>query len=95
MLLPDIGFGNRIAIVPSRLMCCCCVFLQPSISNVEDEGIVDDIKRLEEAICEVVCSLTCSFLLFFFNNITLANYDFLSLLIYLGHFSCFTCKGQN
>ncbi|XP_010548659.1 PREDICTED: uncharacterized protein LOC104820016 isoform X2 [Tarenaya hassleriana] len=24
----------------------------PSISNVEDEGIVDDIKKLEEAICE-------------------------------------------
>jgi hypothetical protein len=31
-----------------------CLDPMPSISNVEDEGIVDDIKTLEEAICEVV-----------------------------------------
>ncbi|KAG7545682.1 hypothetical protein ISN44_As12g011220 [Arabidopsis suecica] len=30
-----------------------CLEPMPSISNVEDEGIVDDIKTLEEAICEV------------------------------------------
>lgn len=56
-------------------MCCRCVFLQPSISNLEDEGIVDDIKTLEEAISEVVCSLTCSYLLLF-NKITLTDYGF-------------------
>ncbi|XP_019088010.1 PREDICTED: uncharacterized protein LOC104727677 [Camelina sativa] len=30
-----------------------CLDPMPSISNVEDEGIVDDIKTLEVAICEV------------------------------------------
>lgn len=45
-------------------MCCHCVFLQANISNVEDEGIVDEIKTLEEAIFEVVCFLTCSYLPF-------------------------------
>ncbi|VVB11109.1 unnamed protein product [Arabis nemorensis] len=30
-----------------------CLEPMPSNSNVEDEGIVDDIKTLEEAICEV------------------------------------------
>ncbi|CAN8230033.1 unnamed protein product [Cochlearia groenlandica] len=30
-----------------------CLEPMPSISNVDDEGILDDIKALEEAICEV------------------------------------------
>lgn len=42
-------------------MCCHSVCLQANISSVEDEGIVDEIKTLEEAIYEVVCFLTCSY----------------------------------
>ena len=45
-------------------MCCRCVFLQRNISNVEDEGIVDEIKTLEEAVYEVVCFITRSYLPF-------------------------------
>lgn len=44
-------------------------FLQPSISNVEDEGIVDEIKKLEEAICKEVS--------FSSNTIILIDYGFL------------------
>lgn len=64
MLLTDViefGFG---------LMCCHCVLLQANISNMEDEGIVDEIKTLEEAIYEVVCFLTC-FIFLFFNSLSL------------------------
>lgn len=55
---------------------------------MEDEGIVDDIKTLEEAICEVVCSLK-----------TILRWQiliFLSLLSILAIFQVvLVSKGQN
>lgn len=60
-------------------MCCRCVFLQPNISNTEDEGIVGEIKTLEEAVYEVVFSHVFFYLPF--NNLTI--YDYFSLLIYM------------
>lgn len=48
---------------------------------MEDEGIVDEIKTLEEAVYEVVCFLTCSYLSF--NNLTTYDYFFaFDLLVY-------------
>lgn len=61
--------------VSCDLICCSCVFLQPSISNVEeDEGIVDEIKKLEEAICKEVFFSSNTILIYSAFLVSLASY---------------------